>query len=211
MKHDPLNNPLDSRQPVRDARILQAMRDVPRHLFIPDSSAQDAYADAPQSIGHGQTISQPYIVALMSQFLNVQPGQKVLEIGTGSGYQTAILAQLTDQVYSIEIIAPLYERARQLLQQLHYTHVHLRLGDGYQGWPEHAPYDAIIVTCAADHLPPPLWQQLNCGGRLVIPLGEPHAAQQLFVFEKDAHGNRRNRATVPVRFVPMTRDAANPG
>ncbi|MCC6682452.1 MAG: protein-L-isoaspartate(D-aspartate) O-methyltransferase [Phycisphaeraceae bacterium] len=206
MEHDLISNPRDGREPVRDARVLQAMRCVPRHLFIPDSSEQDAYADVPQSIGHGQTISQPYIVALMTQLLNVQPGQKVLEIGTGSGYQTAILAQLTDQVYSVEIIAPLHEQARQRLQQLNCQHVHLRLGDGHQGWPEHAPYDAIIVTCAADPLPPPLWQQLKPSGRMVIPLGAAHSAQQLFVFEKDAHGNRRNRETIPVRFVPMTRD-----
>ncbi len=186
---------------IRDPRVLAAMRTVPRHEFVPDDLRPFAYQDTPLAIGHGQTISQPYIVALMTQLAAVGPGAKVLEVGTGSGYQAAVLAEIVAQVYTIEIVAPLAERARADLARLGYANVHVRAGDGYLGWPEAAPFDAIIVTAAAPRIPEPLKAQLKDGGRLVIPVGEEY--QSLVVLTRT--GSRFAEQTVlPVRFVPMT-------
>ncbi|RJP34505.1 MAG: protein-L-isoaspartate(D-aspartate) O-methyltransferase [Phycisphaerales bacterium] len=193
------------RPQVKDADVLAAMRAVPRHVFVPSHSRHTAYADSPLPIGEGQTISQPYIVALMTELLAVEPDSKILEIGTGSGYQAAVLAHLTHHVYSMEIIEKLATSARKTLDDEGYKEVHSRFGDGYHGWPEHAPYDGIIVTCAAGHLPPPLWEQLAPGGRIVIPIGSPKEVQRLVVIEKDAEGRRTSRTIMPVNFVPLTR------
>ncbi len=186
---------------VRDARTLAAMRKVPRHEFVPDAVASHAYADHPLPIGHEQTISQPYIVAFMTEALRLRGGEKVLEVGTGSGYQAAVLAEIAREVYTIEIVAPLAARARADLARLGYTSVHVRAGDGYKGWPEAAPFDAIMVTAAAPRVPEPLLAQLKDGGRLVIPVGEDD--QQLMIVTRK--GDTFARETVlPVRFVPMT-------
>jgi protein-L-isoaspartate(D-aspartate) O-methyltransferase len=186
---------------ITDPRVLAAMSKVPRHRFVPIDYLDEAYADYPLPIGYGQTISQPYIVALMTQYLALKPGEKVLEIGTGSGYQAAILAELTDQVYSVEIIEPLAERAETTLKALGYN-VQIKIADGYYGWPEHAPFDAIIVTCAPDHVPQPLIQQLKDGGRLVIPIGPPGFYQTLWLIEKK--GKQIISTNLGgVRFVPM--------
>ena len=190
----------DGRRPIVSPRVLEAMRTVPRHAFVPPEFRVVAYTDQPLPIGEGQTISQPYIVALMTELAEVQPGDKVLEIGTGSGYQAAVLAKLTDSVYTIEILEPLARRAEQTLQGLGVTSVHVRVGDGYQGWPEVAPFDAILVTAAAPSVPEPLIEQLAENGRLVIPLGE--AAQELVVLTKTRRGLIQ-RDVIPVRFVPM--------
>jgi len=164
-----------------------------------------AYKDTPLPIGEGQTISQPYIVALMTDLLELSPQSKVLEIGTGSAYQAAVLAQLTPHVYTIEIIEALADRAKQVLKQEEYDEVHSRHADGYNGWEEEAPFDAIIVTCASGHLPPPLWDQLKPGGRIVIPIGGIYELQRLVVLTKQKDGSRRSRTIISVRFVPMTR------
>ena len=187
-----------------DPRVMAALSKVPRHLFVPQSERGHAYENRPLPIGHGQTISQPYIVAIMSDLLKLEPGDRVLEIGTGSGYQAAVLAELVDQLYSMEILEPLAERARTLLDQLDYQRVHSRVGDGYYGWPEQAPFDAIMVTAAAGHIPPPLVAQLKPGGRMLIPVGSRFMAQQLIVVTKDADGSVRTRQILPVRFVPLT-------
>jgi protein-L-isoaspartate(D-aspartate) O-methyltransferase len=192
---------------VTDAAVLAAMRQVPRHEFVPARYQELAYADHPVPIGHDQTISQPYIVALMTELLAVKPGAKVLEVGTGSGYQAAVLAAVGAQVYTIEIIEPLAKAAAARLRRLGYDNVLVQAGDGYAGWPEHAPFDRIIVTAAADPVPPPLVAQLKPGGRLVIPVGAPAAPQTLVVIEKDAAGRVRARDTIPVAFVPLTRRA----
>jgi protein-L-isoaspartate(D-aspartate) O-methyltransferase len=194
---------------IDDPRVLQAMRTVPRHRLVPADVAAEAYADRPLPIGHGQTISQPYIVALMTQLADVAPGDRVLEVGTGSGYQAAVLAELAEEVYTVEIVAPLGERAARDLRALGYGNVEVRVGDGYAGWPEHAPYDAIVVTAAPQRIPAPLLEQLRPGGRLVIPVGPMHAAQELRVVEKDDDGDLRERSVVPVRFVPLTGEAAD--
>jgi protein-L-isoaspartate(D-aspartate) O-methyltransferase len=191
---------------VTDARVLAAMGKVPRHEFVPANLRDEAYADRPLPIGHGQTISQPYIVAFMTEQLRPKPTDKVLEIGTGSGYQAAVLAELVAAVYTIEIVEPLARRAMADLARLGYTNVWVRAGDGYQGWPEAAPFDAIIVTCAPEHVPQPLVDQLKEGGRMVIPVG-PIGAQELYLLEKRA-GAVQRRAVLPVRFVPMTGQAA---
>ena len=196
--------PRDSRPPVRDAKVLEAMRTVPRHAFVPKGWREHAYRDGPLPIGHGQTISQPYMVARMTELLRLTASSKVLEIGTGSGYQAAVLGQLTPHVYSIEIIRPLGERADAVLREQKYDRVKCRRGDGYFGWPEAGPFDAIIVTCVSGHLPAPLWKQLKPGGRIVIPIGGPFEVQRLVVVEKTPEGKRRSRAVMPVRFVPMT-------
>ncbi len=183
---------------------LKALAAVPRHEFVPASGREAAYANRPLPIGHGQTISQPTIVALMTMLLDVGPGPRVLELGTGSGYQAAVLAELGVRVYTIEIVPALGESARARLARLGYAEVAVRIGDGYSGWPEAAPFDAIIVTAAANHIPPPLLEQLRPGGRLVIPVGNPFGAQHLTVATRDAHGRVRTQKILPVRFVPLT-------
>ncbi len=186
---------------VTDPRTLAAMRKVPRHLFVPANAQQQAYADHPLPIGHGQTISQPYIVAFMTEALGLRGGETVLEVGTGSGYQAAILAEIASRVYTIEIVPALAAEAGERLRRLGYANVEVRAGDGYQGWPEAAPFDGILVTAAAPRAPEPLKQQLRDGGRLVIPLGEEW--QELVLITR--HGERfEERRVLPVRFVPMT-------
>lgn len=188
-----------------DPRVIAALRKVERHRFVTPGQAAQAYANRPLSIGSGQTISQPYIVALMTDLLDVGPGDKVLEVGTGSGYQAAVLAEIVRAVYSIEIVEPLGRAAARALADAGYRNVHLRIGDGYAGWPDDAPFDGIMVTAAAPYLPQPLVDQLKNGGRLVIPLGDPGGAQSLFVIEKDARGAVTRRKVLDVRFVPLTR------
>ncbi len=190
---------------ITNPHVLQAMGTVPRHEFVPQPQRSLAYRDHPLPIGYQQTISQPYIVAFMTQALNPQTNDVVLEIGTGSGYQAAVLAGLVQEVYSIEIVEPLARRAAADLKRLSYTNVHVRAGDGYQGWPEAAPFDAIIVTCAPDHVPQPLIDQLKEGGRMIIPVG-PTYNQSLYLLEKQGE-KVRQRAVLPVRFVPMTGQA----
>lgn len=191
---------------VTNAAVLAAMRAVPRPEFVPAAWRDESYADRPLPIGHGQTISQPYIVAFMTELLRLKPGDKVLEIGTGSGYQAAVLAEIVAAVYTIEIVEPLAKSATERLKRLGYDKVQVKFGDGFLGWPEHAPYDAIIVTCAAATIPPPLIQQLKPGGRLVIPEGQPMREQWLVLVEKDASGNISHRSVLPVAFVPLTRE-----
>ncbi len=192
------------REPVIDRRVLAAMRAVPRHEFVPESRRRDAYADTPLPIGYGQTISQPYIVALMTELLQLNEGDKVLEVGTGSGYQAAVLSELTPYVFTMEIIEPLCRQAAERLDRLGYRTIKVRAGDGYDGWAEHAPFDGIIVTCAAGHVPPPLWDQLKPGGRMVIPIGGVYETQRLLVLTKQADNSRQSRNVLPVQFVPMT-------
>ena len=187
---------------VHDPRVLAAMRKVPRHLFVPDAVRDRAYEDSPLSIGDGQTISQPYIVAFMTELAQPRPEARVLEVGTGSGYQTAVLAEVAHEVYSIEIVAALAARGKETLHGLGYRNVHLRTGDGHRGWPEAAPFDAIVVTAAPEHVPQPLLDQLAPGGRLVIPVGD-RFDQALEVHERTATGIERRRVAV-VAFVPMT-------
>lgn len=183
--------------------VLEAMAQVPRHAFVPAEMAHQAYRNRPLSIGHAQTISQPLIVALMSTLAEIDKSEKVLEVGTGSGYQAAVLGVLAAEVYSVEIIEPLGLTAAKRLSELGYDNVHTRIGDGHAGWPEHAPYDAIVVTAAPDHIPNALIEQLKTGGRLVIPVGD--FDQELVVVEKLADGTTRKREVIPVRFVPLTR------
>jgi len=189
---------------VHDPATLAAMRRVPRHLFVPGKSMSLAYADTPLPIGNRQTISQPYIVAFMTAALGLQGGEKVLEIGTGSGYQAAVLAEIAGTVYTIEIVESLGNRAKTLLAECGYTNIEVRIGDGYQGWPEHAPFDAVIVTAAPGHVPQPLIDQLKVGGRLVIPVGVVN--QNLLRITKTEDGLLREKM-LPVRFVPMTGEA----
>jgi protein-L-isoaspartate(D-aspartate) O-methyltransferase len=188
---------------VIDPEVLAAMKAVPRHEFVPDEYLDQAYADHPLPIGHGQTISQPYIVALMTESLQLEPGQRVLEIGTGSGYQAAVLAEMNVEAYTIEIIPELVEAARTLLDDLGYANVVVLQADGYFGWEEHAPFDAIIVTAAPDHLPQPLANQLAEGGRLIVPIGPIGAVQTLWLFEK-IEGELQATNLGGVRFVPLT-------
>ena len=189
-----------------DPRVMTAMAMVPRHRFVSAAQRYNAYANRPLPIGYGQTISQPYIVALMSDLVKPRADNRVLEIGTGSGYQAAILAELTGEVYSIEIIEPLGKQAAGKLAELGYDNVTLRVGDGYYGWEEHAPFDAIVVTAAASHVPPPLVAQLKPGGRMVIPVGSRFLTQQLVLIEKQADGQLVTRQILPVKFVPLTGD-----
>ena len=186
---------------IKDARVLEAMRKVERHLFVPPSLASAAYGDHPLQIGYGQTISQPYIVAFMTEALALTPGMKVLEIGTGSGYQAAILAELCDSVFTVEIVPELGQQARRLLSMLGYNNVLVRVGDGYQGWAAHAPYQAVIVTCSPTHIPRPLIDQMAEGGKMIIPVGE-HDSQELIMLVK-TKDKLKQRAVLPVRFVPM--------
>ena len=187
-----------------DPAVMAAIDRVPRHEFVPEEVRSSAYANRPLPIGHGQTISQPYIVALMTHLLGIEPGGRVLEIGTGSGYQAAVLAELAADVHTIEIVEPLAEQATRRLPRLGYDRVRTRLGDGYYGWPEAAPFDAIIVTAAAAHVPPPLVEQLAPGGVLVIPVGEPFSVQLLLLVRKRENGEVSVRQILPVRFVPLT-------
>ncbi|MEY2493308.1 MAG: protein-L-isoaspartate(D-aspartate) O-methyltransferase [Verrucomicrobiota bacterium] len=193
---------------VIEERVLAAMRKVPREEFVPEEFRAASYDDRPLPIGYDQTISQPYIVAFMTEELRPQPTDRVLEIGTGSGYQAAILAELVAEVYSIEIIEPLAKTAEATLRRLGYKNVHVKAGDGYKGWPEHAPFDCVIVTCAPDHVPKPLVEQLKEAGRMIIPVGPP-GNQDLYLLEKEK-GELRQRAVSPVRFVPMTGEAVGP-
>ena len=192
---------------VRDPRVLAAMRDVPRHLFVPPAQRALAYQDSPLSIGQSQTISQPYIVALMTELARPQATDRALEVGTGSGYQAAVLSRVVSHVYTIEIIETLAREADSRLSDLGYANVTTRSGDGYAGWPEEAPFDCILVTAAPDHVPPPLVAQLKPGGRLVIPVGALFDLQELQVIEKDRSGRVTTTRVAPVRFVPLTRIA----
>jgi protein-L-isoaspartate(D-aspartate) O-methyltransferase len=191
---------------IRDQAVIKSMRTVPREEFVPQQERKNAYANTPLPIGYGQTISQPYIVALMTELLQVDRDDIVLEIGTGSGYQAAVLAQIVRTVYTIEIIKPLLLQAERVFNRLSYTNVKTRYGDGYFGWEEYGPYDAIIVTAAADHIPPPLIRQLKPGGRMCIPVGQPYFTQVLKLIEKDENNEVRVRDIIPVIFVPLTRE-----
>jgi protein-L-isoaspartate(D-aspartate) O-methyltransferase len=188
---------------IKDHRVLNAMKETPRHLFVSPEIAEMAYEDRPLPIGHGQTISQPYIVALMTELARLGAADRVLEIGTGSGYQAAILSRLVAQVYTIEYIEALGLEARKRLKDLHYDNVEVRIGDGYQGWPEHQPFDAILVTAAIERIPQPLLDQLKPGAQMIIPLGAEAESQNLVVVEKGRHGEIRRREVIPVRFVPF--------
>jgi protein-L-isoaspartate(D-aspartate) O-methyltransferase len=194
------------RRGIEDKAVLEAMSTVARHRFVPEDYRKRAYRDSPLPIGHGQTISQPYIVAAMTELVRPAATMKVLEIGTGSGYQAAVLAHLVDQVYTIEIVEPLAHSARRLLQQQGYDNISIRQGDGYFGWEQHAPYDAIVVTAAAQYIPPPLLKQLKPGGRMIIPVGSPFFVQRLMLVEKDADGDISSHSVMSVRFVPFTRE-----
>lgn len=192
------------RRGVSNPLVLAAMRKVPRHLFVPEEVRFAAYDDEPLPIGHDQTISQPYIVAFMTEALGLRGGERVLEVGTGSGYQAAVLAEIAGEVFTIEIVEPLASRAADTLRRLGHENVRVRAGDGYRGWPDHAPFEAIMVTAAPDHVPEPLLEQLAPGGRMIIPVGQ--ASQELLLLEKTPEGIRR-RSVLPVRFVPMTGEA----
>ncbi len=187
-----------------DPKVLEAMLAVPRHELVPSRVRSRAYLNRPLPIGYGQTISQPYVVALMTDLLEVGSGDTVLEVGTGSGYQAAVLAEIVEKVYSVEIVPELSRRASADLERLGYENVETKVGDGYHGWSEHAPFDAIIVTAAASHIPSPLVQQLAPGGHMVIPVGSPFATQQLTLVEKTSDGKVKTRQILPVTFVPLT-------
>jgi len=189
---------------IKNAETLRAMRTVKRHLFVPDAYTENAYDDEPLPIGYGQTISQPYIVAYMTELIHPKPGYKVLEIGTGSGYQAAVLAEIIDSVFSVEIIPELGNAASGRLKKLGYINTSIKIDDGYYGWEEHAPYDAIIVTAATEYIPPPLLDQLKDGGRMVIPVGSPFMVQWLLLAEKDGDKITTHNM-IPVRFVPFRR------
>ncbi len=191
---------------VGNKNVLDAMNRVPREEFVPKQAREFAYEDTPLPIGLGQTISQPYIVALMTELLELKKSDKVLEIGTGSGYQAAVIAEIVSEVYTIEIVAELAQQSAERLKNLGYENVKVRAGDGYKGWPEHAPFDGIIITAAVDHLPKPLLEQLKMGGRLVYPKGDPMSVQELEVVKKTEKGLERRLVTY-VRFVPMTGEA----
>jgi protein-L-isoaspartate(D-aspartate) O-methyltransferase len=208
MVKEQISDAPDYRDPVKDPRVLTAMRTVPRHLFVEKKLQSAAYGDFPLPIGYGQTISQPYIVALMTEMLEVKPAHKVLEVGTGSGYQAAVLSPLVKAVYTIEIVEELARQAEERLRRLKYANVSVRAGDGYFGWEEVAPFDRIIVTCAASLVPPPLLKQLKPGGRMCIPVGAAYSVQYLTMVEKSETGGITMRKSIPVRFVPLTRSGA---
>jgi len=196
---------------LADKAVLDAMRAVPRHEFVPEALSRQAYDDGPLPIGYGQTISQPYIVAEMTRQLGLKAGDRVLEIGTGSGYQAAVLTHFTRYVYTMEIVGPLAESAGARLRRLGYGVVSVRHGDGYEGWPDKGPFDAIIVTCATGQIPPPLIRQLKPGGRMVIPVGGPFSIQRLMLVRKDEAGDVTSRSLMAVQFVPLLRrDPARP-
>ena len=189
---------------IKDSATLAALRKVPRHSFVPASELANAYGDHPLPIGYGQTISQPYIVAYMTEIIKPKPGFRVLEIGTGSGYQAAVLAEIVSKVYTIEIVEELGKQVTTRLKNLGHKNVEVKIADGYDGWKEHAPFDAIVVTAAAEYIPPPLKEQLKDGGRMIIPVGSPYMTQQLMLIEKT--GNKfRTTSLMPVRFVPFKR------
>ncbi len=192
---------------ISNTAVLEAMETVPRHLLVPEERRAEAYSDRALPIGHGQTVSQPYVVATMTELLELEGDERVLEIGTGSGYHAAVLAEVTPHVYSIEIIEELGRRAARDLEALDYDEIELKIADGYFGWEEHAPFDAVIVTAAAGHVPQPLVDQLRPGGRIVIPVGDPYGTQQLTVVDKDEDGSLTTEQISPVRFVPMTGEA----
>ena len=200
---------IEARQ-IRDSRVLRAMRTVPRHAFVPPQEQADAYADCPLPIGQGQTISQPYIVAFMTEALKLDPNSVVLEIGTGSGYQAAVAAQIAKAVYTIEIVEPLANLAAKRLKTLGYENVHVKAGDGYYGWPENGPFDAIIGTAAARRVPPPLIEQLKEGGRMILPVAGQLGFQYLILLTKDRQGGLRQEKVMPVLFVPMTGEIQTP-
>jgi len=203
MVRQQIAQPPGFRDPVKDHRVLTAMGTVPRHLFVNAEHISRAYGDHPLPIGYGQTISQPYIVALMTEMLEVRPEHRVLEVGTGSGYQAAVLCELVDWVYSIEIVEPLGNQAADRLKRLGYKNVEVRIGDGYFGWEEKGPFDRIIVTCAATLVPPPLLRQLKPGGKMCIPVGGQYTVQYLTMVEKSLEGTITMKKTLPVRFVPL--------
>jgi protein-L-isoaspartate(D-aspartate) O-methyltransferase len=194
---------------IRDEAVIEAMLQVPRHKFVAQGQQRQAYLNNPLPIGHGQTISQPYIVAYMAEMLEIEPGDKVLEIGTGSGYHAAVLSELTPYVFSIEIIEPLGRQAKEVYEELGYNTIQTKIADGYYGWEEHAPFDKIIVTAASGHIPPPLIEQLKPGGIMAIPVGGPYQTQTLMKVTKREDGNVRTERLLPVRFVPMTGAAQN--
>lgn len=196
-------------QGIRDEAVIEAMRQVPRHKFVAEAQQRQAYQNNPLPIGHGQTISQPYIVAYMAEMLEIEPGDKVLEIGTGSGYHAAVLSELTPFIFSIEIVEPLGRKAAELFEELGYHTIETKIADGYYGWEEHAPFDKIIVTAAAGHIPAPLIEQLKPGGIMAIPVGSPYQTQTLMKATKLDDGEVRTERLLPVRFVPMTGAAQN--
>ena len=189
---------------IKDEAVLKAMRSVKRHLFVPQSSVSEAYSDRPLPIGYGQTISQPYIVAYMTEVIQPKNGFKVLEIGTGSGYQAAVLAEIVKEMYTVEIIPELGNAADERLKKLGYNNIEVKVADGYNGWKEHAPYDAIVVTAAAEYIPPPLIEQLKENGKMIIPVGSPFMTQMLMLVEK-RKGKTITKSLIPVAFVPFTR------
>ncbi|MCF6159409.1 MAG: protein-L-isoaspartate(D-aspartate) O-methyltransferase [wastewater metagenome] len=190
---------------IKDKRVLEAMETVPRHLFIPEERRSLSYSDQPVPIGFGQTISQPYIVAYMTELLTLDKDNTVLEIGTGSGYQAAILSELVKEIYTIEVVEKLGRETMEKLESMGYTNVNVKIGDGYKGWPEHAPFDRIIVTAAAKYIPQPLIDQLKPGGRMIIPVGGVYEIQDLMLITKDASSNITKKSLAPVSFVPLIR------
>ena len=205
MVQEQMADPPDYREPVRTPEVLKAMRTVPRHHFVERKLQSSAYGDFPLPIGYGQTISQPYIVALMTEMLEVRPGHKVLEVGAGSGYQAAVLSLLVKEVFTVEIVKELALQAEERLKRLQYANVRVKVGDGFYGWEEEAPFDRIIVTCAASLVPPPLLKQLKPEGKMCIPVGAAYSVQYLTMVEKSETGAITMRRTIPVRFVPLTR------
>lgn len=204
---DTLTKPILGRTPIDSSAVLRALRTVPRHKFVPQELQDQAYVDTALAIGHDQTISQPYIVAYMTQLLDPQPTDVVLEVGTGSGYQAAVLSETVGHVYTIEIVPELGRQADARLHDLGYENIDVRIGDGYRGWPEHAPFDAIIVTAAPEEVPQPLLDQLKPGGRMVIPVGAEYQTQNLLLITKAADGSIERKQVELVRFVPMTGEA----
>ncbi len=190
---------------IDDENVLQAMRDVPRHMFVPKKKRGSAYGDFPLPIGYGQTISQPYIVALMTELLKPEKDDVALEVGTGSGYQAAVLSRIVKKVYTMEIVPPLGKAAEKRLKEVSYKNIEVKVGDGYYGWEKHAPFDCIIVTAASDHIPPPLIKQLKKGGKMAIPVGGPFQVQNLMLIEKSEKGEIKTKNILPVRFVPLRR------
>ena len=203
LREDMVRTQIENRG-VKDSVTLAALRKVARHSFVPTDQVANAYEDRPLSIGYGQTISQPYIVGYMTEIIQPKAGQKVLEIGTGSGYQAAVLAEIVSKVYTIEIVEELGKQATTRLKNLNYKNIEVKIADGYHGWKEHAPFDAIVVTAAAEFIPPPLKEQLKDGGRMIIPVGSPYMTQQLMLIEKTGK-SYRTTSKMPVRFVPFKR------